>query len=111
MTWLVSGRAYDERGERIAELQEDKRELQAQVASLLDHIVRLERASQGLPENAPHTRKPLEPMPAEVKEMIDAWDNEDVRQDLSRRAHNLARRKGWDAAKELLERATFGGDE
>ena len=80
--------------------------LREQVKLLQGQLVRLERAREGLPELAPEPRKPLPPMPAELRAMIDQFDSSEIRVDLQKRALRSYRQHGtWEVATQMLTEA------
>ena len=103
-------RVCAEKDARISDARAESEWLRAELAKATDHITRIERASQGLPELAPKARKNAEPMPKGVRVLIDTWDTEATREDLERRAYRLIQRgKTWDDVKKVLEQ--YGGEE
>ncbi len=99
MRWPLVGRAA------FDVLERDNVWLREQLAAALDHNRRLERREAGLTELAPQPRKPPEPIPPEVRTMIEAFDSKATRQSLQRQV--MQRRGegyGWpEIAQELAK--------
>lgn len=93
--WVGIGRLDDAHAERDY--------LRAELASAQDHIRRMQRRSEGLPE-LPKQAKPNEPMPADIREKLDAWENPDIRRRMTAKANVLYAATGsWEQVRASLE--------
>lgn len=98
MIWpLVSGRA-------LAIVTDERDRLRAQVDRLLDHLTRMDRVEHGLHELAQQPAKPREPMPEELRALIDAFGSHQNRQQLKDAAFRLhAKGQSWESITAKIE--------
>lgn len=61
---------------------DERDRLQAQNDKLLDHVSRMDRLEHGVGETAKQPRADLLPMPVELREHIEGWDNPSVRKNM-----------------------------
>lgn len=78
----------------LTQLISERDWLRAQLETALDHNRRLERTAAKLNEVPVQHRQTREPMPAEVRAAIDAWDSEETRSRLEADAWRLYERSG-----------------
>lgn len=91
-------------------LQSERDYLREQNAKLTEQIVRLERVREGLSEIPPQPRKPIPPMPKELRLMIDqAVESPAMRDDLERRANRAYKQHGsWEPVMQELTETLEG---
>jgi hypothetical protein len=96
-------RANDALSTGLTQLISERDWLRVQLASALDHNRRMERIEAKVHETPIPHRQPREPMPAEVRDAIDAWDSEDTRSRLEADAWRLYERtQDWGRVKDAL---------
>lgn len=84
------------------EVRADRDRLRAQCDGLVDHLKRVERAERGLPE-VPSDRKVVEPMPDDVRSLINAW-GPNARVTMERDAWAVyARTRDWNKVREAIK--------
>ena len=80
--------------------------LRAQVDSLLEHRVRMERVAAGRPEKPPEARAKAEPMDPELVQWINDFDTPHMQDDLRERARLMKAQTGssWRAVLTTLQK-------
>jgi hypothetical protein len=77
--------------------------LRAKVDLLTDQLVRLERVSAGLRETPPEPKRPMEPIPADVQALCDAWGSDHSRRAAESKARRLyAEHRNWSVVQQML---------
>lgn len=95
--WVGVGRLDDAHAERDW--------LRAELSAAQDHIRRMQRRAEGLPE-IPKKEKPSEPMPDDIRAMCDAWSSPDMQRRERKKAETLYTITGsWDRVREKMQPA------
>lgn len=93
-------------------LESERDFLRAELRNALDHNRRLERIQAGASELPVVPRKPMEPIPADLREKINAFESQHIRSELERGAiASFQRHQSWDRAHEKLDETLAGMEE
>ena len=111
--WVSRGR-YEEARERTEDLKEDRAELREERNDLQEKLNRLARGQRGMPEDPENRSRPTESrgteVPAEIKEIINGFDDKTIRTSLLRQVKQLRKREGmsWEELETQVRLAASG---
>lgn len=95
----VSRRAYD----AVCDERDRQRTLNEK---LVAELVALARVRNGLPERARPQRRPAEPLPENIRDLINRWESPTSRREMTRQVLMLRRGgKPWETIEEILLRS------
>lgn len=103
MRWpWVSRRAYEVVLDEYSRAREDRDRLMAQITTLTDQIVRIQRFSQGMMET-PREPRVAEPMPADIQKQIMSVSDDRIRRMQTREAYKIyGQHRSWDAVRSRM---------
>lgn len=84
---------------------EERNRLREREEALQEALIRLARKGSGMPEE-PRAQRKEDPMPEDVRELVEMWDSQMTRDRLMEDAWKMYRRVGdWGPVREMLSGA------